>query len=364
VDRLTKAATAYGSKWDKTVALKVAATLAEQPGYAEIALAQARRAERMLADTDSATVRLQVLDILARTLVADKKTDEVKPVMTQIARVEARDFADYAKTSSTFAVEPYKGRKAKSDRIALVEVFSGSEFPYSLPFEQAAAGILKTYPPTDVAVVCYHVHLPSPDPLTCDDSMNRIGVYQKEVQNGFFSFVNGKPGPRAGQALTAKDAYTAIRKDVDESLEKPAAAKLTLTAAKGAKGFDVKAGVSGLTVGDKDKFVLRFVVIEPRVRYAGESGARYHVDVVRAMPGGAKGFALTKKMPSEQTVIVKPDDLRTELVKYLTDFATKAEFTNLARPLDLKNLKVVAFVQNDATGEVLNAAQVDLEPAK
>jgi hypothetical protein len=61
---------------------------------------------------------------------------------------------------------------------------------------------------------------------------------------------------------------------------------------------------------------------------------------------------------------VNPDDVRTELVKYLTDIGKKEEFAKTSRPVDLKNLKVVAFVQNDGTGEVLAAAQVELEPAK
>jgi hypothetical protein len=363
VDKLTKAAAAYGPKWDKAVAIKTAAALADQAGYADIALAQARRAERMLADTDPATVRLEVLDILARSLTAANKADEAKPVQTQIARVEARDYADYAKTSPPFEVEAYKGRKAKTDRVGLVEIFAGSEFPYSLPFEQAADGLLKAYPPTDIAVVVYHVHLPSPDPLTCDDSMNRIGGYGDQLEKGYFCYVNGKPGPRAGQSVTAKEVLTGIRKDLDESLEKPAGAKLTLTSTKGMKGFDVKASVSDLTVGEKDKISLRFVVVEPRVRFAGGSGARYHANVVRAMPGGSKGFPLTKKQ-THQAVTVNPDEIRTELSKYLTEFAAKAEFAKASRPLDLKNLKVVAFVQNDGTGEVMNAAQTDLEPAK
>lgn len=363
VDRLTKAAAGYGPKWDKTVAVKVAAALADQAGYSDVALAQARRAERMLTETDPATVRLEVLDILAKSLTAANKADEAKPIQTQIARVEARDYADYAKTSPPFEVDAFKGRKAKSDRVALVEVFTGSEFPYSLPFEQAADGVLKAYQPADAVVIAYHVHLPTPDPLTCDDSMTRIGGYGEQVEKGFFCFVNGKPGPRAGQAVTAKEVLTGIRKDLDESLEKPAGAKLTLTSAKGMKGFDVKASVGELNVTEKDKLVLRFAVVEPRVRYAGGSGAKYHANVVRAMPGGAKGFPLTKKQ-TDQSVTVNPDDVRSELVRYLTDFATKAEFAKPARPLDLKNLRVIAFVQNDATGDILTAAQVDLEPAK
>jgi hypothetical protein len=83
--------------------------------------------------------------------------------------------------------------------------------------------------------------------------------------------------------------------------------------------------------------------------------------VVRAMPGGIKGFPLTKKV-SDQTVTFNPDELRTTLNKFLDDFAKEdGPFPRADRPLALKNLKLVAFVQNDATKEVLQAVQVDVE---
>ena len=34
------------------------------------------------------------------------------------------------------------------------------------------------------------------------------------------------------------------------------------------------------------------------------------------------------------------------------------------RPLGLKNLRIVAFVQNDETNEILQAVQTEVEPAK
>ena len=49
-DRLVKAAAGYGPRWERTVALRLATTLADQEGHAEVALDQARRAERMLGD--------------------------------------------------------------------------------------------------------------------------------------------------------------------------------------------------------------------------------------------------------------------------------------------------------------------------
>jgi hypothetical protein len=49
------------------------------------------------------------------------------------------------------------------------------------------------------------------------------------------------------------------------------------------------------------------------------------------------------------------------LTKYLDGFAkTEGPFPRPDRPLAMKNLKLIAFVQNDATREILNAAQVDV----
>ena len=66
--------------------------------------------------------------------------------------------------------------------------------------------------------------------------------------------------------------------------------------------------------------MLRFALAEERIRFAGGNGIRYHHMVVRAMPGGIKGFALPKKT-AEQTVTFDPEQVRADLAKYLDDFA-------------------------------------------
>ena len=54
--------------------------------------------------------------------------------------------------------------------------------------------------------------------------------------------------------------------------------------------------------------------------------------------------------------------VRKSLDQYLSDDAHK--FDEDSRPLDLKHLKVVAFIQDEATKEVLQAAQADLNESK
>ena len=61
------------------------------------------------------------------------------------------------------------------------------------------------------------------------------------------------------------------------------------------------------------------------------------------------------------------DQLRKDLSTYLTEFEKKDadnKFPNPQRPLELKNLRVVAFIQDDSKLEVLQATQVDVKSAE
>lgn len=360
-DKLTKAASVYGSRWERTVALKLATTLANQPAYADIALAQARRVERMIGDDAPTALQIEVADTLGRVLTQAGKADEAKKYTAQVQKLQARDYAEFQKTALNFPQPEYKGRKEKSDRAVVFEIFTGSEAPPSTAVELAALGLMKTFKPTEVIVLQYHVHAPAPDALANNDGMERVGIYQKLVRNIPTVIVDGKAGPQGGgAAAAAKDKYAEFRELTEKELEIPAKAKIELTATPGEKGTAVKAVVTTADM-PADKTVLRFVLVEDVVRFAGASGLRYHHNVVRALPGGVNGFPLKGKS-LEQTVTIDRNDLRTKLGQYLDDFAkNEAEFPRSDRPLDLKGLKLVAIVQNDATGEILQAAQIDLK---
>jgi len=358
-DRLVKASAGYGSRWERTVALKLATTLAGQEGHAVVALDQARRAERMLGDDSPAPLQMEIFGTLARVAEKAGKPDEAKKYAAMVQKLETRDYAEFAKTALSFTPEPFKARKAKSDRAVLVEVFTGSECAPCAAVDLAAQGLLRAFQPSDVVVLEYHLPVSGPDPLMSQDGLERFETYGLRAAPSVR--VNGKPGPPVpGPAAEAQEKYKELRKLVEEQLETPAPVKLTLTATPGEKGITAKATVNDLaTPGERT--VLRFVLVEPRVRFAGQSGVRYHANVVRAVPGGVKGFPLTKKS-HEQTVTIDKAEVRSKLDKFLDDFVkTEGEFPKPDRPLALENLKLVALVQNDATGEVLQAVQVDIK---
>jgi hypothetical protein len=370
-DKAAKLAEAYGSRWQRTIAFRLADALAEQEPFATIAVEQARQGERLLTRTDDIATQLQTLDTLARVLRKAKKDAEAKEVEGRIAKLEPRDYLEYAKTMPPFKPEEFKGRKGKSDRAVLVELFTGAECGPCVSVDLAFDSLGRTYKPTDVILLQYHAHIPGPDPLVSKDGVARMDFYDKKDDEKSTPqlFVNGKMDGTGGGVAPkmAKLKYQAYRETIEEILEKPATVKLVGTASLKGDELTIKATVSELQKPG-DKVSLRFALAEERIRYQGGNGIRYHHSVVRAMPGGPKGFPLPKAT-AEQTVTLKLDEVRAANNKALDELVAEArkqgsDFSFSARPMDLRNLKVVAFVQNDETNEVLQAIQLDLEGGK
>ena len=221
-----------------------------------------------------------------------------------------------------------------------------------------------SYKPTELIVLNYHLHVPAPDPLTSFDCLERAGLYAEQITGAPTVFFNGKLGPKGGGPVAAaKSKFAEYRAALDKLLESPAAAKVTLSVTLGDKG-SVTAKATAEVEAPGVQVVLRFALVEERVRYRGGNGIRYHTAVVREMPGGVKGTPLTKKT-QDVTATINVGELRVKLAKSLDDYAkAEGEFPRPDRPLALTNLKLVAFVQNDATGEVLQATQVSIDGAK
>ena len=84
---------------------------------------------------------------------------------------------------------------------------------------------------------------------------------------------------------------------------------------------------------------------------------------MRAFPGGLDGFPL-KEAASAHEASATVSGLVKELNQYLNEADKRRPFRDADRPLDLKHLKAVAFVQDDESKEVLAAAQAEVPEAK
>jgi len=146
------------------------------------------------------------------------------------------------------------------------------------------------------------------------------------------------------------------RKLAEPMLETPARAQIQASAVRKGDKVHIKAGVRDLD-NPGDKIKLRLALVEDWTRYKGRNGLSYYHQVVRAFPGGVDGVALKTK-DFEHTAVVDLQELRATLTKYLDRAAKEEPFLDNQRPMRLRDLSVVAFIQNDATQEVLQAMQV------
>jgi hypothetical protein len=347
--RAVKAAEAYSPLWQREVILIVADMLGRQKGYESIALTYARQAERLLDDKDRPDVRKRVLDTLASALSKAGKADEAKEVE---ARAKKIDF--------TIKPQPFAGRKGKSDRVVLVELFTGAECPPCVAADLAFDALGKTFKPSEIVRLEYHLHIPGPDPLTNPDSEARAQFYRRVIEGAPTLLANGQPfAPGGGDTAQGWEKYEECLEELTPLLETPAKAKLQAKATR--KGTKVQINVTASDVmANGGDLRLRVALIEEQVAYTGANKVAEHHHVVRTFAGGVDGEKVVQGKPLTKTLTVDLDAVRKGLREYLDKTNKDTPFPNKDRPLDLKKLRVVAFVQNDATREVLQAVQADV----
>jgi hypothetical protein len=324
-----------------------------------LAVEFARLAEKDLAKDATTQQQMAAARMLLAALKLAEKPEEIKEVAERIAKLDKILDDEFLKTAVPFKTKAFE-REGKSERVALVELFTGAQCPPCVAADVAFDAALKTYQPKDVILLQYHLHIPGPDALTNDDTESRWKYYAGRGVPS--TYVNGGNDLGLGGPKDAgKSSFDRLAEAVKRPLGDEAKAKIKLTAKQ--TGSDSDNLLINVEVADlKDAgegMKLRLVLVEEMVRYPGNNGQRFHHHVVRMMPGGVGGFDL-KEPTVKQEVKVNLADLRKTLGEYLEGANKRRPFFIEDRPLDLKHLKVVAFIQNDKTKEVLQAAQIDV----
>lgn len=347
----------YGPRWQRQVALNFAQLMVRDNAYPQLALEYARKARRLLDPADSWQNQIRVMAVLVETLRKAGKEDEAREIDKEADTL-------YLKKMPPFAPEKYAGKTKEKQRRVLVELFTGAQCGPCMAADLAFDGLEKTYAPAEVVLLQYHLHIPGPDPLTNEDAEARGKYYEDEVEGTPTILFNGKLKPRAsggGGLDEAKEKYDDYREVIKSLLEQTTPVKLTARATRTGDKIEVSATASDVpTPGEKIR--LRLLLVEELVRYTGGNQVRFHHHVVRDMPGGAKGLALTQKT-GNQEIGIDLALLRARTSKYLDKSAKETPFPNDLRPLDLKNLYLVALVQNDGNKEILQSIQVKVSSA-
>jgi hypothetical protein len=359
LDIALASAAKYGERWQQETNIRLLGTLVAQEGFADLAVDLAREAEKL---KGSAEYQLQVLDLLRTALTKARQPAQAREVIARLDKLESQAYAEYSQTALPFKVAKYAGRKGRTNRAVLVELFTGAQCPPCVAADLAFDALEKSYAPSEVVLLQYHLHVPRPDALTNPDSEARQSYYRKDVEGTPCVLFNGAAqAPGGGRRSDSADKFQEYCKVIDRLLEAPVSVKLQARAVRKGDKVHIRALASDVEKPGP-KVRLRLALVEDWVRYRGSNGMRYHSRVVRALPGGALGLALTKK-DNEQTVVVDLTELERNLNKYLDDFVKTAQepFPDAQRPMRLRDLRVAAFVQNDLNNEVLQAVDVPVK---
>lgn len=365
----TNAARPYGPVWTAQVRSQILSALNGKKPYAKTALALAQDAAKDLPDDAPTELKAKAVGQLAMIArqVGDEKTADEADARSKV--LEAQLDEEYHHKVPPYKPEPFAGRKdAKADRIVLMELFTGAQCPPCVAADVGFDGLLQTYKPTELVTLQYHLHIPGPDPLTNPDTVARQDYYKETLSGTPTTYFNGQDQAGGGGGMANAEAkYNQYRKIIDEALEGRRAASIDLTAKRTGDEIQIKASAEVNDPAKDAKPHLRLALVEESVRYVGGNKLRFHHRVVRALPGGAEGKALENgKVKVEQTV--KLADLRKSLEAYLADYPeqprARGPFPSALPPIELKNLSVVAFVQDDSDKSVLHAVSVSLDGPK
>lgn len=259
----------------------------------------------------------------------------------------------YRKRTLSFADKPAEEAPA-GNRLVLCELFTGSSCPPCVGADFATGALEITYPKTQVIVLRYHQHIPGPDPLTNADGEDRFSSYY-HLQSTPTVLLNGAPVNNVGGFLpNSPDIYRGLKTLVDQQLTQKAAVKVRINARIQDGNLQVVADVQGLEElkGDAKDVRLRVIIAEDEVHFLARNGVRSHEMIVRRMIGGPGGVEVKDgKLAVKESIPMA--ELKTSLVDYLKKYEESENIDFPAKPLDLKRLHVVAFVQNDESHEVL-----------
>lgn len=354
----------YGELYVRESNVQIAESLGGQKGLEALAVPFATKALGMTNDKSPLELRSRVLWALYGAQLAAKKDQEAKATKQILDKVDGELDAAYLKTVPPFPVTKFEGRKDKSaNRVAVLELFTGAQCPPCVAADVAFDAIEKAYSNKDVVLLQYHMHIPGPDPLTNLDTIARWDFYAKQYPNFVTGtpsmLLNGGTGPRVGGGMpNAKAAFETLKKAIDPLLEAKTEVTLSGDAKLTGNKLNINVSASGIAEpGENTRLVV--VVVEETVKYTGSNGIRFHHQIVRALPGTAKGVALTEKS-SKKSMTVDLAEVKSELNKYLDKYAQDRPFPKADRPMLMEHLKVVVMVQNLETREVLQAAELDV----
>ncbi len=301
--------------------------------------------------------------------------------------------------SGLVPVTRYQPTAKRSNRVVLAEVFTGSGCPPCVSADLGFEAMMERYSRQELIVLMYHQHIPQPDPMTNPSSQARFKYYGgagvptytidgaepqvggggKDQAKAFYQRINPliekrlEVAPEASLKLDASLENGIVKVTAQVALNKDAMEKAGAESESDAEAKDARPA-PGTPADAKPSYKLHALLVEETLRYPGENGIRIHPVVVRAMSGFmAGGFTLDPaKLDSAGGEVVNAvfdiAAISAALKRNTEEFEASQSkerdepFTFIERKYEINanNLSVVAFVQEQKSRKVLQAAAVRL----
>jgi hypothetical protein len=269
-----------------------------------------------------------------------------------------------------------------------VEFVTGAGCIPCIPFDYTFERALEDYSPKDIALLVYHTHAPTMDPLANNSSDSRYKYY--DLHGAPNVFIDGKKFEEEGEYNGGADEENKIQPIADavyaslkNDLEMPAEARIKLRVKQNGQKVSVKVDADEFK-NVSDDVSLQIALVENETAYSGENGLRFQMMVVRALAGDndKRNFGF-KIDPAKTNKFEYVFDVDKVVAQNLTYYDTKSSemmqefvgrmggkmpegmnisfgFNYKKNKMDSKNLSVVAFLQDNKTKKILQSAIVDL----
>ncbi len=250
-----------------------------------------------------------------------------------------------------FTPVPVKPGADWKGKAVLAELFTGSECPPCLASDLGFDGLIDTYGPKYLAVLEYHLPIPRPDPMINHASRQRALYYG--VQSTPTSFFDGRKAAGAGgDRAMAREKYNDYVSTVNERLYEVPAVNVKVRAT--ARGDLVEVAFEADKIGPGADYNL--VLVQAEEKYAGTSGIIFHKMVVREFVTLNDAALADKKYVIDVAAAEAAAAERLDRYERESSYRFPERHHKIARNM----LKVVFFVQEKTSKEVLNAAVCDV----
>ena len=360
----------YGPAWVNECRTNALRVLQTDKAYAALTLDLAQEAEKSLGASAPLDTQAAILQAIVSAAKLAGKDDLAAATEARLAKVDVLLDEEYHHKVPPFKPEAFAGRqKADANRVVLMELFTGAQCPPCVAADVAFDALLKTYQPAELVALQYHLHIPGPDPLTSPDSVARAQYYG--LRSTPSSLFNGAPGsPGGGGMANSQPKYVAYRQLIESQLGETTDAQIDLRVTRSGDKLLVSASAKAPTTAGvapaakegeqpaatpaEPKLRMRLALTEESIRYVGGNKLRFHHHVVRALPGGVEGKELVAGA-GQLELTIDLAEIRAAQQSYLDEYGKKSTFPNPLPEIGLKDLSVVAFLQDDADKRVLHA---------